>query len=284
MPDRKRTRERQLAKLAQRRAAERWKKHRQRIAAALVGVGLTVAVIVVLLVAFTGGKAKPIAAPSPTPSATASPTAAAAAGVACGGKVPKANSVVKKQFKNAPKMTIDTSKKYLMTMKTSCGTIKIELDPTSAPNTVNSLVYLADQGFFDGLIFHRTVQDFVIQGGDPLTVKGNDPATFGSGGPGYKTTDAPPAGATYPQGTVAMAKGQTEQAGTSGSQFFIVTGASADAALAPGGTGQYAIVGKVTSGVDIAKKIELLPRAGGSADGRPAQDAYIIKVTVRVET
>jgi peptidyl-prolyl cis-trans isomerase B (cyclophilin B) len=280
MPDRRRTRERQLAKLAQRRAAERRKKHRQRVAAALVGVGLTVVVIVVLLVAFTGGKAKPIAAPSATPSATASPTA----GVACGGKAPKANSIAKKKYKNPPKMTIDTSKKYLMTMKTSCGAIKIELDPMSAPNTVNSLVYLADHGFFDGLIFHRTVQDFVIQGGDPLTVKGNDPATFGSGGPGYKTTDAPPAGATYPEGTVAMAKGQTEPAGTSGSQFFIVTGASADAALAPGGTGQYAIVGKVTSGLDIAKKIELLPRAGGSADGRPAQDVYILKVTVKVET
>jgi cyclophilin family peptidyl-prolyl cis-trans isomerase len=169
-------------------------------------------------------------------------------------------------------------------METSCGTIKIELDPASAPNTVNSLVYLADQRFFDGLIFHRTVQNFVIQGGDPLTVKGNDPATFGTGTPGYKTTDVPPAGATYPEGTVAMAKAQSEPSGTAGSQFFIVTGASADASLAPGGTGQYAIVGKVTSGVDIAKQIELLPRAGGSADGRPAQDVYIVKVTVKVET
>jgi cyclophilin family peptidyl-prolyl cis-trans isomerase len=226
-----------------------------------------------------------VAAPSAAPSATASAStsATASAGVACGGKVPKAASVEKKQYKNPPKMTIDTSKKYLMTMETSCGTIKIELDPATAPNTVNSLVFLADQHFFDGLIFHRTVQDFVIQGGDPLTVKGNDPATFGTGNPGYKTTDAPPAGATYPEGTMAMAKGQAEPNGSSGSQFFIVTGADANAALAPGGQGQYAIVGMVTSGIDIAKKIELLPREGGSADGRPAQDVYIVKVTVKVE-
>jgi cyclophilin family peptidyl-prolyl cis-trans isomerase len=167
-------------------------------------------------------------------------------------------------------------------METSCGIIDIELDQKSAPHTVNSLVYLARQHFFDGLLFHRTVQDFVIQGGDPLTVTGNPPEAFGTGGPGYKTADPPPAGAAYPQGTVAMAKAGDEPNGTAGSQFFVVTGTSADSALAPGGKGLYAIAGHVTKGLDVALKIEHLPRQGGAADGRPAQDVYIVKVTVEV--
>ena len=244
------------------------------VAIAAAAGGLTFAIIALT----GGGSPKPLAGPTPTPTVTQ-----AAATVACGGAVPPANAVKKPQFKKAPKMTIDTAKKYLLTMQTSCGTIKIELDPKTAPNTVNSLVYLAKQHFFDGTIFHRTVQDFVIQGGDPNTAGGNDPSTFGTGGPGYKTVDPPPKGATYPPGTVAMAKGGSEPNGTAGSQFFIVTGQNADQSLAPGGKGQYAIVGKVTSGLDVADRIEKLPRQQGAADGRPAQDVYIVKVTVKVE-
>ena len=281
MPSRKSTRDRQLAKLAARRAAERRRKRRQRLLAASLAIVVAIAGLTFAAIALTGGsKAKPVAAPSSTPSASPSATASAYA-VACGGTVPKAASVKKKQYKKAPKTTIDPNKTYTMTMVTSCGTIKIKLDPKSAPNTVNSLVFLAQQHFFDGLLFHRTVQDFVIQGGDPLTVAGNDPNQFGTGGPGYKTVDAPPKGATYPPGTVAMAKGSSDPNGTAGSQFFIVTGASADASLAPGGNGQYAIVGKLIAGLDVAQAIEKLPRVGGAADGRPAQDVYIVKVTVK---
>jgi peptidyl-prolyl cis-trans isomerase B (cyclophilin B) len=282
MPSRKSTRDRQLAKLAARRAAERRRKRRQRVLAASLAIVVSIAGLTFAAIALTGGskKGKPVAAPSTTPSATPSPTASAY-GVACGGTVPKAASVQKKQYKKAPKTIIDPKKTYTMTMVTSCGTIKIKLDPKSAPNTVNSLVFLAQQHFFDGLLFHRTVQDFVIQGGDPLTVAGNDPNQFGTGGPGYKTVDAPPKGATYPPGTVAMAKGSSEPNGTAGSQFFIVTGASADASLAPGGKGQYAIVGTLIAGLDVAQAIEKLPRVAGGADGRPAQDVYIVKVTVR---
>lgn len=243
----------------------------------VVGVSLFVVVIIVLLVAFVGGgKGKPLASPSATasPGPTATP---------CPTKAPPASKVKKKTYSAAPKMTIDTSKKYLMTMVTSCGTITIELDPSTAPKTVNSLVFLTNQHFFDGQFFHRTVQDFVIQGGDPFTIKGANQKQIGTGGPGYTTTDAPPAGSTYPVGTVAMAKGGNDPAGSSGSQFFIVTGENADAALAPGGTGQYAIVGHVSSGIDVAKNIERLPRVGGTGDGRPQQDVYIIKVTVEVE-
>jgi peptidyl-prolyl cis-trans isomerase B (cyclophilin B) len=279
----RKTRERQLAKLAARRAAERRKKRRQRVLTISLALAVALGGLIFAVVALAGGKgAKPLAGPSakPTATASASPTPSVFP-VACGGKVPKANAVKKPQFKKAPKMTIDTKKKYLMTMVTSCGTIKIQLDPASAPNTVNSLVFLTGQHFFDGTLFHRTVQDFVIQGGDPLTAGGNSAAQFGTGGPGYKTVDAPPAGAKYPAGTLAMAKGGSEPNGTGGSQFFIVTGTTADQSLAPGGTGQYAIVGTVVSGLDVADRIEKLPRVGGATDGRPAQDVYIVKVTVK---
>jgi peptidyl-prolyl cis-trans isomerase B (cyclophilin B) len=171
-----------------------------------------------------------------------------------------------------------------MKLVTSCGTIEIKLDPKTAPHTVNSLVFLAGRHFFDGQRFHRIVKGFVIQGGDPLTAGGNPPETFGTGGPGYKTVDKPPAGAKYPQGTVAMAKGGQEPNGTSGSQFFIVTGPDADSALAPGGQGQYAIVGHVTKGLDVALKIEALPTAPGSSgeNSTPVETVYIVKVSVDV--
>src|ERR1051325_10583867 len=277
MPDRRRTRERQLAKLAERRAAERRKKRRQRLTAAGVAIAAAVGGLVFAFIALTGGGSpKPLAGPTPTPTVTQ-----AASTVACGGAVPTANAVKKKVYKKAPKMTIDTSMKYLLTMEPSWGTITIELDPKLAPNTVNSLVFLTKKRFFDGTLFHRTVQDFVIQGGDPNTAGGGDPSTFGTGNPGYKTVDAPPKGATYPAGTVAMAKGTTEPNGTAGSEFFIVTGQNADQALAPGGKGQYAIVGKIITGLDVANRIEKLPRQQGAADGRPAQDVYIVKCTVK---
>jgi peptidyl-prolyl cis-trans isomerase B (cyclophilin B) len=143
-----------------------------------------------------------------------------------------------------------------------------QLDPKQSPKTVNSLVFLAKQKFFDGLIFHRISKDFVIQGGDPTGT--------GSGGPGYSTVDTPPKTAKYPVGTVAMAKAGNEPAGTAGSQFFIVTG-SGGSSLTP----DYAIVGTVTSGQDIAKKIEDLPIQQGAGDGPPAQTVYITSLRIK---
>jgi cyclophilin family peptidyl-prolyl cis-trans isomerase len=161
----------------------------------------------------------------------------------------------------------------MATMQTSCGAIAIELDAKNAPNTVNSLVYLAEQGYFDGGFFHRIVPNFVIQGGDP--------SGTGTGGPGYSTVDDPGKGAQYPVGTIAMAKTQTEANGTAGSQFFIVTAAAAQQALAPGGVGQYAIVGHVVSGMDVVDKIAAVPVAGPSGD-TPQQKVYIESVTIKV--
>jgi peptidyl-prolyl cis-trans isomerase B (cyclophilin B) len=145
---------------------------------------------------------------------------------------------------------------------TNCGSFTVRLDPKLAPHTGASLVKLARNGFFDDTIFHRIVPGFVIQGGDPLG--------RGTGGPGYSTVDKPPADARYTKGVVAMAKTAADPVGTSGSQFFVVTGE--DAGLPP----DYAIVGKVTHGLEVVERIGEL----GDASEEPTQTVLIRKVTV----
>lgn len=162
----------------------------------------------------------------------------------------------------APKGKLDPATTYRLVVGTNCGPFTITLDQKGAPNTAASLVSLARAGFFDGVTFHRVVPGFVIQGGDPTG--------SGTGGPGYKTVDVPKQGAAYTQGVVAMAKSGLEAPGTSGSQFFVVTGA--DAGLPP----EYAIVGTVTSGLENVLKIDAL----GAGDGPPSIPVVIEKVTV----
>ncbi|HZP89824.1 MAG TPA: peptidylprolyl isomerase [Actinomycetota bacterium] len=277
----KKSHHRRLARQAARRQAERRRRRRQR--AVVIGVSIAVALggIGLAVFAFTrSGGTGATASGTPTPSATGAtrttvdPSPGPKA-VACGATAPKNATTPKPQFASPPKMSIDRSATYLATLHTSCGTIVIRLDPKSAPNTVNSIVFLARKGFFDGTRFHRIARNFVIQGGDPTGT--------GSGGPGYSTLDVPPANAKYPIGTVAMAKTGQDPAGTAGSQFFIVTSASAQAALAPGGKGQYAIVGHVISGMDVVRKIAALPIQGGSSDGPPAQSVYIDRMTISVK-
>jgi cyclophilin family peptidyl-prolyl cis-trans isomerase len=161
-------------------------------------------------------------------------------------------------------MAIDPAKTYKATMETSMGTIVIDLDAKRAPKTVNSVAALSRCGFYDGLIFHRIVKGFVIQGGDPQGT--------GLGGPKYSVTEAPPSDLKYEIGTVAMAKTGSEAAGTSGSQFFIVSGPQG-ASLPP----DYALVGKVSSGQDVVSKIEAVPVNG---DDRPNDPPKILKVTI----
>ena len=162
----------------------------------------------------------------------------------------------------APSELLDPSKTYSLVLDTSCGSFTIELDPSLAPKAGASLVALAKDGYFDDTIFHRVVPGFVIQGGDP--------SQSGSGGPGYATVDAPPADAKYTKGVVAMAKGGTEAPGTAGSQFFVVT--ADEAGLPP----DYAIVGKVTDGMDAVARIDAL----GVGDGPPSQPVVVTSVTV----
>jgi peptidyl-prolyl cis-trans isomerase B (cyclophilin B) len=162
----------------------------------------------------------------------------------------------------APADALDSSKTYTLTFATSCGSFTVALDQELAPKTAASLVALANAGYFDDTIFHRVVPGFVIQGGDPTQ--------SGAGGPGYSTVDVPPSGSAYTQGVVAMAKSGVEAPGTSGSQFFVVTGA--DAGLPP----DYAIVGEVTDGMDTVMRIDAL----GVSDGPPSQPVVVSSVTV----
>jgi cyclophilin family peptidyl-prolyl cis-trans isomerase len=162
----------------------------------------------------------------------------------------------------APAEPLDASKTYTLTFDTSCGSFTVTLDQELAPKTAASLVALANAGYFDDTIFHRVVPGFVIQGGDPTQ--------SGGGGPGYSTVDVPPSDGKYTQGVVAMAKSGVEAPGTSGSQFFVVTGE--DAGLPP----DFAIVGEVTDGLDTALRIDAL----GVGDGPPSQPVVVNTVTV----
>ena len=163
-----------------------------------------------------------------------------------------------------PTEKLSRSKTYIATVSTTCGDFEITLDAKRAPVTGGSFKYLADQGFFDGLTFHRIVPNFVIQGGDP---NGD-----GSGGPGYTVVEPPPRNLTYDEGIVAMAKTQSEPAGASGSQFFVVTGSDA-ATLPP----DYALLGKVTKGMDVATKI-----GGIQSDASGAPAAQVVIKSIRV--
>ena len=145
----------------------------------------------------------------------------------------------------APTTRLDAGATWLVHVTTSCGPFTITLDVKRAPKTTSSFASLARLAFYDGLTFHRVVRGDLIQGGDP---RGD-----GTGGPGYKTVEAPPGNLHYTRGVVAMAKQEIEDPGTAGSQFFIVTGP--DAQLNP----DYALVGRVTSGMDTIDRIAVLP-------------------------
>jgi cyclophilin family peptidyl-prolyl cis-trans isomerase len=164
----------------------------------------------------------------------------------------------------APKQTVKQGEELTAVVETSCGTFEIALDSQRAPKTVNSFVFLSEEGFYDGLDFHRIVPEFVIQGGDPL---GN-----GTGGPGYSVVEKPPANLTYTKGVVAMAKGGTDPAGSSGSQFFVVIGANAN--LPP----EYALLGKVTEGIEVAEQISELPTKPKSEE--PEQTVLIEHIEI----
>jgi peptidyl-prolyl cis-trans isomerase B (cyclophilin B) len=162
----------------------------------------------------------------------------------------------------APKQTVKPGEKLTAVVNTSCGSFDIALATKEAPKTTNSFAYLAKQGFYNDLTFHRIVPGFVIQGGDPL---GN-----GTGGPGYTVVEKPPTHLSYTRGTVAMAKSSNEPSGSSGSQFFVVTGASAG--LPP----EYALVGRVSKGAAVVARIGKL----GTTTEKPKQTVLIEKMTI----
>ena len=155
------------------------------------------------------------------------------------------------------KPTAPLSGEYTATFETNCGSFTVDMDEQVGGLSAASFVQLADSGFYENTFFHRIAPGFVIQGGDPTGT--------GTGGPGYMTKDPPPDGATYAKYTVAMAKGAQEPPGTSGSQFFVMTG---DSGLPP----DYAIVGKVTEGTKVVDRID--------AVGDPANEFSPTRIVV----
>ena len=137
-----------------------------------------------------------------------------------------------------PELGIDPSKRYTATIDTSLGELVVALDAAEAPKTVNNFVFLAGHHYYDGVIFHRIINGFMCQGGDPTGT--------GRGGPGYKFADELPKPGRYEVGSVAMANAGPN---TNGSQFFIVCG--------PSGVGlppQYCLFGKVVKGLDVLER------------------------------
>lgn len=167
----------------------------------------------------------------------------------------------------APDQVLKAGEPATAVVKTNCGTFEIELDTNRAPKTANSFAFLAEEGFYDDLVFHRVAPGFVIQGGDPL---GTDPERAGTGGPGYSVDEEPPPNLSYTKGVVAMAKSSADPPGRSGSQFYVVT--APDAGLPP----EYALVGRVTEGYDAVARIEEL----GGAEEKPKQTVLIEEVTI----
>jgi peptidyl-prolyl cis-trans isomerase B (cyclophilin B) len=163
----------------------------------------------------------------------------------------------------APTALLNEDQTYDVVVSTNCGEFTIRLDLKASPKTAASFAALVEAKFFDGTVFHRIVPGFVIQGGDPTAT--------GTGGPGYSTVDTPAPRALYTKGVVAMAKTGAEPAGTSGSQFFVVT--AADAGLPP----DYAVLGKVVDGLDVVERIGLL----GGPDELPTQPVVIETMTLR---
>ena len=167
------------------------------------------------------------------------------------------------KFNDVPEFGIDPSKRYTATMDTSMGQMVIALDPIKAPNTVNNFVFLAGYKYFDGIIFHRIINGFVCQGGDPTGT--------GRGGPGYRFEDELPKSGQYQIGSVAMANAGPN---TNGSQFFLISGPSG-ASLPP----QYALFGQIVKGLDVLEEMQKVPT---DRSDKPLTDVVINTVAISV--
>jgi peptidyl-prolyl cis-trans isomerase B (cyclophilin B) len=143
------------------------------------------------------------------------------------------------QWSAAPEMQIDTDRHYRVTMETNKGTIELELYPEHAPITVNNFVFLAGEGFYDGVAFHRVIDNFVVQGGDPTGT--------GRGGPGYRFEDETRGNPLkHESKVISMANAGPN---TNGSQFFITHSPQ------PHLDGKHTVFGKVTAGIDVVDTI-----------------------------
>jgi len=163
------------------------------------------------------------------------------------------------QFDSAPDLTIDLDGAYGATLHTTLGDITVEFFPGDSPQAVNSFLFLAGKGFYDGVIFHRVIPGFMIQGGDPTGT--------GRGGAGYKFRDELEGTGSYERGTMAMANSGPN---TNGSQFFIM---HKDYGLPH----NYTIFGKVTDGIEVVDAIAALDT---DHQDHPKEEPVINSITV----
>jgi len=173
-----------------------------------------------------------------------------------------------KQWSTPPAMQIDTSRTYFATVDTTLGSFKIQLFADEAPITVNNFVFLSQQNFYNGVIFHRIIQNFMVQTGDPTGT--------GTGGPGYTFADELPPKHSYELGIVAMANAG---ANTNGSQFFICTGSDAENL---NNHPNYTQFGEVIEGMDVVQEIAAVPVGPGNPgeNSRPADPPVINSITI----
>ena len=275
MPTDKRQRQREgrQYRRAQIQAAQKRRGRRRQayvFGALAVGIGVLIAVLNI-----NGGSSKPTrvatkgstttsstsstSSTTSTTSSTPAPASAVAASeLSCFGI--SGNPSRKTKFSSAPKLCINPAKTYTAVVQTDIGTFDITLDPKAAPKTVNNFVFLSLYHYYDGIVFHRVIPGFVVQGGDPTGT--------GTGGPGYQFADELPKAGAYKIGSLAMANSGPN---TNGSQFFIITG-SQGVQLPP----QYSLFGQVTTGMSVVSAIE----KDGTSGGTPKVLHHMVHVTI----
>ena len=190
-----------------------------------------------------GPASSPTAEPPPTPT------------------IVSARQASRTQYSSAPAMALEAASDYVAEFRTNYGNFRVDLLEAETPVTVNNFVFLARQGFYDGLIFHRVIEDFMIQGGDPTGT--------GAGGPGYLFGDEIVAGLAFDSpGKLAMANAGP---GTNGSQFFITT------VPTPHLNGAHTIFGVVVEGQAV---VDAISRVTTDARNRPLQRAVIESIDI----
>lgn len=251
---RQRQKEQRAARLEEEKKAANRREFRRRIVVAL-GIGLSLTAVLVLI-SVLGNR------PTTLP---ASYQAFRDQTTACGAEAPAELEIM--SFLQAEDQGLGTEP-VTATINTSCGAIVLELDAANYPATVNSFVFLARAGFYDGSVFHRIASEFVIQGGDPEAT--------GTGGPGYVVADEfPPDDFIYEQGVVAMANAG---GGTTGSQFFVVVGDNARVL-----NNTFNVLGRVVSGQETLDAIEAVPTSvapGTNERSGPLETVYIESVEI----
>jgi peptidyl-prolyl cis-trans isomerase B (cyclophilin B) len=266
-------------RIARKREQERMRRQRARRMKTIrvwtsAGIAL-VAVVVAVIFGLKGGSdqnANPSASGSPTASASPTP-----AGTPCAGPTPP--KAAPKTYKSFPATVIKSDKKYVITMVTSCGTLKMKLDPKLAPKAVNNFVFLAREKFYNGLTFHRIEQNAPFQ-----LVQGGDPAGNGTGGPGYQFVIEKPTASEnseyvkktadgrtlYLKGVIAMANSGGEA--SNGSQFFID---AVDVELPP----NYTVLGKTIDAASLAVLQKMIKVPVNQTS--PVPPVHIINVIVQ---